>query len=283
MIVSRESGGLCVVLQVDHQEQCRLAARAWGNGSFGRLDPWEPAQVAAAVHDEGWRGWEAMPQVDSDGRPMDFPELPRDQHVRMYEDGIAASERHGATVGLLVSLHGLGLYRSRLGLDGPVKDVETLPVVVQAFIADQLGRQDRLRVALGDDSERREWEWAAYRLLQAWDGLSLYLTWRGLPQGRNGRLPAVPRDQTDPGVDLHLRPVDPRTAVCDPFPFAGDEAILPVIARTIADRRYVDHDDLRATLNATPPERRDFRIVAPARVEAVRGRHPDWPSLGGLP
>ena len=264
MIVSRESGGLCVVLQVDHQEQCLLAARAWGNACFARLDPWEPVEVAGAVHDEGWREWEAMPQVDADGRPMDFPDLAHDEHVAMYEDGIVASERHGAAVGLLVSMHGLGLYRSRLGLDGPARRLDALPSVVQEFVRNQLSRQERLWADIGDDQARRAWAWAAYRLLQAWDGLSLYLTWRGLPQGRNGRLPGVPRGQTDPGVDLHLRPVDPRSAVCDPFPFAGDEAIIPVIARLIPDRRYFDHDDLRTTLDATPPERRDFRIVAPA-------------------
>jgi uncharacterized protein DUF3891 len=263
VIVSRESGGLCVVLQVDHQDQCRLAARAWGNGRFARLDPWGPVEVAAAVHDEGWRAWEAMPRVDADGHPMDFPKLARREHIRLYEDGIAASERHGAAVGLLVSMHGLGLYRSRLGLDGPAGDLATLPPVAQGFVRDQLARQERLWAQLGDDPGRREWAWAAYRLIQAWDGLSLYLTWRGLPQGRPGRLSAVPRDLTDPGVDLDIRPVDSRTAVCDPFPFAGGEAIIPVVARIIPDRYYNDDADLRSSLNATRPERRDFRILAP--------------------
>lgn len=263
MIVSRESGGLCVVRQVDHQDQCRLAARAWGNGRFARLDPWEPVEVAAGVHDEGWRAWEATPQVDADGCPMDFPKLAYPEHIRLYEDGIASSERHGPAVGLLVSMHGLGLYRSRLGMDGPVRELDALPPVTQGFVRDQVARQERLWAQLGDDPGRREWAWAAYRLIQAWDGLSLYLTWRGLPQSNPGRLPVVPRDQTDPGVDLHLRPVDPRTAVCDPFPFAGDEAIVAVVARVIPDRRYSDDADLRSTLNATRPERRDFRILAP--------------------
>ena len=263
MIVSRESGGLCVVLQVDHQEQCRLAARAWGNARFARLDPWEPVEVAAAVHDEGWRAWEQLPQIDAQGRPLDFPDLARDHHVGLYEGGIVASERHGAAVALLVSMHGLGLYRSRLGLDGPAGDLEALPAVAQGFVRDQLSRQERLWAELGGDREQRDWAWAAYRLLQAWDGLSLYLTWRGLPQGRNGRLPSVPRDPTDPGVDLHLRPIGPLTIACDPFPFGGDEAIVPVVARVIPDRRYSDDADLRSTLNAACPERRDFRVLAP--------------------
>ena len=268
MIVARESGGLCVVLQIDHQEQCRLAACAWGNEAFSRPEPWEPVQIAAAVHDEGWRTWEDLPQIDGNGRPMDFPDLPRRQHVEMYEAGIAASEGHGPEVALLVSMHGLGLYRARMGLDGPARDLDELPGVVQEFIRTQLARQARLWVLLGDDPVRREWAWAAYRLLQAWDGLSLYLTWRGLPQGRDGRLPSVPRHPADPGRDLGLRPVDPRTAMCEPFPFAGDEAVLPVRARVIPDRVYTSHDDMRAELGAALPEHRSYRIIPPAATDA---------------
>ena len=268
MIVARESGGLCVVLQIDHQEQCRLAACAWGNEAFSRPEPWEPVQIAAAVHDEGWRTWEDLPQIEGNGRPMDFPDLPRRQHVEMYEAGIAASEGHGPEVALLVSMHGLGLYRARMGLDGPARDLDELSGVVQEFIRTQLARQARLWALLGDDPVRREWAWAAYRLLQAWDGLSLYLTWRGLPQGRDGRLPSVPRHPADPGRDLGLRPVDPRTAMCEPFPFAGDEAVLPVRARVIPDRVYTSHDDMRAELGAALPEHRSYRIIPPAATDA---------------
>lgn len=269
MIVARESRGLCVVLQVDHQEQCRLAAGAWGNEEFARLEPWGPAEIAAAVHDEGWRAWEAMPQIDADGRPMDFPDVAREEHVQLYEAGITKAEEHGPAVGLLVSMHGLGLYRSRMGLDGPAGDLDALPRVAQEFVRAQLARQERLWAVLGDGPERREWAWAAYRLLQAWDRLSLYLTWRGLPQGRDGRLPSVPRDPTDPGIDLHLRPVDPHTAICDPFPFARAETIIPVIARVIRDRAYASHDDLRAELLDAPEEHRGFRIIPPTSADNV--------------
>lgn len=262
MIVSRDSGGLRVVFQVDHQDQCLLAARAWGNDTFARIDPWEPIEHAAAVHDEGWRQWEAAPEIDANGRPMDFPDLARERHVRLYEDGIAASERHGPEVGLLVSMHGLGLYRSRLGLDGSTGDIGALPAVAQEFVSAQQIRQERLWGDLGDDPERRAWAWAAYRLLQAWDALSLALTWRGLPQRRGGRLPNVPRGRDDLGIDLHLHAIDDHTAVCDPFPFAGAEALLPVATTTIPDRRYISNEDLRSALAAAPTEQRTFRILA---------------------
>ena len=251
-----------MVLQVDHQEQCRRAARAWGNDDFARLDPWEPVEIAAAVHDEGWRDWEAQPQIDDGGGPMDFPGMARRQHVALYEAGIAAAEAHGPLVGLLVSMHGLGLYRARMGLDGAAQDLGALPPVVQEFVRAQVARQQRLWSVVGDTPHRRAWAWGAYRLLQAWDGLSLYLTWRGLPQGRRGRLSWVPhRESEDPGVELTLRPVDARTVICDPFPFAGDEALLAVRARVIPDRVYASHDDLRTELRGASDDHRPFRIL----------------------
>ncbi len=261
MIVAREPGGLCVVLQVDHQDQCRHAADAWGNDDFERLDPWEPVQVAAALHDEGWRAWEALPRIDGAGGPMDFPDVPRPEHVALYEQGIAAAEAHGPAVGLLVSMHGLGLYRARLGLDGVAPDPALLTPVVQEFICAQEVRQARLWAALGDTPDRRAWAWAAYRLLQAWDGLSLFLTWRGLPQAVDRRLRSVPRAAGDPGVDLALRPVDHLSAICAPFPFRGGEAVVPVTARVIPDRVYTSDEDLRTTLARAAPERRPFRIL----------------------
>lgn len=262
MIVARETGGLRVVLQVDHQVQCRAAADAWGNDRFSRLDPWDPVAEAAAVHDEGWRPWEQAPQVDARGRPVDFPDLDRVTHLDLYRRGIAFAVSHGARVGLLVSMHGEGLYRSRLGLDGPPAEPADLAPVARAFVAEQHALQDRLRGDLGDGPQLNAWAWAGYRLLQAWDRLSLYLTWRGLPAGRDGRLRAVPRgiDDAD-GVDLALRHVDDRTVSCDPFPFAGDEARVPVIARVIPDRVYASDGDLREALALAEAVRLEYRVV----------------------
>jgi len=260
MIVSRSADGLVVVLQVDHQEQCRAAADAWGNETFRRIAPWEPVAVAAAVHDEGWRAWERAPEVGADGAPVDFPALDRSRHVALYRDGIDRAFARGPRVGLLVSMHGEGLYRARLGLDGEPPDPSALAEPARAFVDDERLRQAAARRAIGG-TDLDGWAWDAYRLLQAWDALSLYLTWRGLAGGRPGRLTSVPAGPGHPGVDLALRPVDPLTAECDPFPFAGDEARLPVVARAIPDRRYATHEDLRDALRGARPDVRPYRVI----------------------
>ena len=261
MIVAREPQGLCVIFQIDHQTQCREAARQWGNDTFHCIDHWEPLEVAAATHAAGWAAWEAAPEIDESGRPIDFPDLDRARHVELARAGVDAAVRRGPREGLLVSMHCEGLYRARLGLDGPHRAASSLPPAVRAFIADQAPIQQAARAEIGDGDGVEAWAWAAYRLMQAWDSLSLFLTWRGLPDGREWRLPSVPRAVGDAGVDLVLRPVDGRTATCRPFPFAGDAALLPVTARVIPDRVYRSHEDLRAALRAAPAERREFRVI----------------------
>jgi hypothetical protein len=250
VIVSRRDGALALVRQVDHQTQCGLMARAWGNAEFGRPDPYEPMIVAADRHDEGWRSWEDAPQVDGDGHPVDFPDLDRSVHMRLYGEGIARAVEADHRAGLLVSMHGQGLYEKRLGLDGVAPPRITRPAEERTFIEGQERLQAALRAGLGDGPALREWAWAGYRLLQAWDVLSLYLTWRGLSLGESWSLPQVPRHAGDFGATLRLAPDGPDACTVDPWPFALDEVPLPVRGRLVEDRPYRDDDDLRATLDA---------------------------------
>jgi hypothetical protein len=251
MIVSRRPEGLVLVRQVDHQEQCRLMAEAWGNDEFRTPEPFPPVVDAAAWHDEGWRPWEEAPEVDAHGAPVDFPDLDRERHLALYRLGIGWAVARSARAGLLVSMHGQGLYQRRLGLDGPADD-EAPSDAVRAYLGEQEALQKDLTTRLGGGRDLRAWAWAAYRLLQAWDLLSLWLLWFGLPRGRDGELRQVPRETGDAGVSLALTPNGAAAGVCDPFPFAGDEIVLPVAARVIADRRYADDDDLRVALDEAP-------------------------------
>ncbi len=238
-----------VVRQVDHQHQCALMADAWGNKHFARPEPFGPLRDASAWHDEGWRRWEDAPCVDDAGRPVDFPDLDRAVHVALYRDGIRHALDRSEGAALLVSMHGQGLYERRLGLDGPPSPRARRRPEVRAFLDEQSALQQRLRGAVDAD-----WAWAAYRLLQAWDLLSLYLVWRALPAGRPGRLAKVPRRVgDDPGAELILTPTGPTSCACEPYPFSVDEVELPVAARVIDDRAYADHDDLRAALSAAEP------------------------------
>ena len=244
-----------MVRQVDHQEQCALMADAWGNGAFVRPDPFGALRDATALHDEGWREWERRPKVNDRGEPIDFPDLDRRVHAAMYGAGIARACALGDRAGLIASLHGRGLYEKRLGLDGPIPPLEGRPAHEVAFISAERDRQARLARRIGLIEPLDPWAWACFRLLQAWDGLSLYLLWGGLPHSRAGVLPQVPRGGDDPaGVPIAVRPLDAVTAALDPYPFGVEPAIFPVAGRWIPDRRYENADDLAEALANAEPE-----------------------------
>jgi len=253
MIVSRRGGALVLVRQVDHQDQCGLMADAWGNASFARPRPDGPLALAARVHDEGWRSWEEAPEVGESGAPVDFTEIDRPTHVALYRTGIEAAAAADPCAGLVVSMHGQGLYEGRRGLDpGPATPRADRPRQVRAFLEEQDEVQARLRGRIGPGPALDAWASAAYRLLQTWDVLSLYLTWRALVEGREATLPQVPREVGDPGVELRLRPDGELACTCAPWPFRGDAVELPVAARRIPDRRYPSARDLAAALEEAP-------------------------------
>jgi len=266
VIVSPRAEGLVLVRQVDHQIQCGLMAARWGGAGFARPEPWGPLAGAAAWHDEGWRQWEARPEVAPDGRPVDFVDIPRPVHVGLYRRGIATSLARDPLAGLLVSLHGRGLYERRLGIDGPRPDPGDRPRAVREFLAEQEALQEGLRARLRPDPD---WEWAAYRILQALDLLSLYLTWRAHPAGREGELAKVPRAPGDEGVTIRLRRTGEWTASADPFPFTGEAVPLEVAARVVPDRRYRDADDLAREMASARVVRLPYVVH---RASHARGR-----------
>lgn len=263
MIISRAHGAITLVRQVDHQQQCGRMADAWGNADFARFADWADIAEAARVHDEGWREEDEAPRMRVDGTPMNFHQIERARHASIYTLGIERAAVAGARPAILVSMHGTGLHRQRLGLDPPAHSPDLAPEVEQ-FLAREDRRVEALRSTLEDDLSLSAWLWDAYRLIQTWDALSLYLTWRGIPDGTVGLLPKVPRTPNDEGVSLVLEPLGQRTVACHPFPFAGSEIALPVAARIIEDRRFADDDDLRqAMLQAVPTD-----------LEFVVCRHP---------
>ena len=111
--------------------------------------------------------------------------------------------------------------------------------------------------------------------MRAWDALSLYLTWRGLREGRPGVLRDVPGRPGERGVDLDLRPDGPMTCSLTPWPFSEGEVALPVRARRIEDRPYADDEDLGRALARAPWVTLAYR-VRPAPGHAGRP-HPGEP------
>jgi hypothetical protein len=260
VIVASDDRGLRLVRQVDHQAQCGAIARAWGNDMFARPDPWEPLVEVAECHDEGWRHQDAMPALDASGRPVNFRDLDRAIHAPMYESGISEAAVRGARVGLLASMHGQGLYEKRMGLDGPRPSRDARPMLELAFLRDQERLQAELRTYLDDDPDLDTWAWASYRLLQAWDVLSLYLCWTGVLRSERWSLPQVPRVPGDPGIALSVRARNARTCIVAPWPFALDLVDVSVSVCHVPDRTYGSPADLAEAMGTAGDELLELSI-----------------------
>jgi hypothetical protein len=260
IVSARPGGSILLVRQVDHQDQCGLMADAWGNAGFARPEPYGPIALAARVHDEGWRPWEQEPGVDGEGAPVNFSDIDRPAHVALYGRGIADAAARDARAGLLVSLHGQGLYEGRRGLDpGPPTPRSERPPAVAAFLAEQDEVQRGLRERIGSGPDLDAWAWAGYRLLQTWDVMSLFLTWGRLWDRGEMALPQTPRAVGDPGVVLRLRREGDGVA-CGPWPFRGDAVDLPVAARSVPARAYASAADLAAEMARSRPQTLRFRL-----------------------
>jgi hypothetical protein len=212
MIVRDLGDAWQVVLQTDHADLSAAFAHAWGT-----LLP--PALVVATErHDDGWAVWEQAPRLDADGKPINFLEVDIRSHLAFYRAGIAAITEQDEDAGLLVSMHGAGIYRQRYGLDpglGLTRAAEAQDDV-DAFVAEQ---EAKFGGELGD--RRRD-----YELLQLFDRLSLYFCMR---EGDEAELQGY-----------RLEPIAPWHVRLTPFPFEEGPALFSLTRRRIPKGSRVD-------------------------------------------
>jgi hypothetical protein len=212
MIVRDLGDAWQVVLQTDHADLSAAFARAWGTV----LPP--PLVVATERHDDGWAVWEQAPRLDADGKPINFLEVDVRSHLAFYRAGIAAITEQDEEAGLLVSMHGAGIYRQRYGLDpglGLTRAAEAQDDV-DAFVAEQ---EAKFGGELGD--RRRD-----YELLQLFDRLSLYFCMR---EGDETELQGY-----------RLEPIAPWHVRLTPFPFDEGPALFSLTRRRIPKGSRVD-------------------------------------------
>lgn len=269
MILRKRGRELVVIRQTDHAKQCALFVHHWGNEHTDPPAPREPLVHAAAEHDNGWAEWEAHPTLDpTTGQPWQFVDLPADEHIALYQRGIARSAQYDPYSGLLVSMHGVGLYNDRYGTwprpSGSRSLTAAQRALVATYVAEQEALQARLRQAAAADPRYAAWTtdaaiWRAYKLLQVWDRLSLQFCWRG---AASGEIAPAPLRADAPDATLVCEGDGVWTLRLRPYPFDRSPVELPVAARLVPDRRYTSPEDFLATYQAAEPIELPFRAVA---------------------
>jgi hypothetical protein len=254
MIVRDLGDAWQIVLQPDHADLSAQFSQAWGNGdAFAAPAPLASVVVAAARHDDGWAVWERAPGLDRDGaRPRNFLDVEVPSHLAFYRAMIAAVGDHDPYAGLLVSMHGAGIYRGRYGTQPSLKMsfADEVREQVEEFVAEQEEVQAHFVSDLGVPEEER---WTNYRLLQVYDRLSLYFCLRDLEAGEPDDLTPVPRDYGGAETTLSIEPVAPWRVRVAPYPFASTPAEFRLVRRVLPKRAWSDGDDFRRDYAATAP------------------------------
>jgi Protein of unknown function (DUF3891) len=288
MIVTRRDGALSLVQQVEHGRIAGELAAAWGNDEFERPKPHRSVQLGAALHDEGWRAWDAKVLFDEAARrPLHFLDIEAGEHIRLYRQGVQRVALQDVYAGVLVGMHWSGLYRGRWSAPGA---------------AGRLGRteSDRQRQDRVVHAEQRRWIdakeeawtapeprsafetrlWHNYDLLQLWDLLSLYLV--VMPQEPGAGAAAVawgpqlrqlshtpetvllPPIAANPGA----RPLRLCASVrafgqvtLDPFPFTSSVTID--VAHTLLPDREWARAEAARRVRTTRASRMTWRLVPP--------------------
>ncbi len=227
-----------VVLQTDHAGLSGNFARAWADPGPRH----DSLTLAAERHDDGWAVWEQAPMVEPEtGRPLNFLDVGVPAHLAFYRACIAAVSEQDPYSGLLVSMHGAGIYQQRYGRDPglSITQAEAHRQLVDAFVDEQEAGYSERIARTGVDEEQR---WRDYELLQLYDRLSLYFCMRDVERGEDAELQGY-----------RLEPVAPWRIRMQPFPFRGEPARFSLV------RRVVPKDGMREIL-ALPPERTEIVV-----------------------
>lgn len=256
MIFQIFRGQLLVVRQPDHGVQTGLFASRWGNENTPPFDPRQQVIDAGTRHDNGWAAWEASPTMDPEtGQPWAFFKLTPHEHVPLYRRGIQMAADHDPTTGLLVSMHGAGLYNDRYGTFRLAE--RNLSPAERDLVEEFLAEQATFQQSLGERALQRELHshvttdpkvWYNYLLLQVWDRLQLQFAWR---LGADGEIAPLPYPDGTTGA-LKVTNLGELSVRLDPYPFDTAPLMFPMAARLLPDRRYRNAEEFLAEMAKTP-------------------------------
>lgn len=255
MIFQQYRGHLLVVRQPDHGAQTGLFARQWGNEHTPPFTPREPVIAAGICHDDGWKEWEEHPSLDpATAQPWQFYRLSPHEHVPLYRRGIALATEHHPTTGLLVSMHGAGLYNDRYGTFRLAEQQFTRSEqeLVDEFLAEQaLFQQSLAERVLGHKAHSHvttdSQVWYNYLLLQVWDRLSLQFAFRLAADGEITPLPRLDGSVTA----LRCMNNGNLSLILDPYPFDESRHTFPLKVRLLQDKPYRNAEEFLAEMAKT--------------------------------
>jgi Protein of unknown function (DUF3891) len=236
-----------IVMQTDHADLSGEFARRWTE----RTPRSDSLQVAAERHDDGWAVWEQAPMYDvQSGKPLNFLDVGVLAHLAFYRAGIAAITEQDPYAGLLVSMHGAGIYQGRYGLQPELRLTFAGEVreQVDAFVAEQESSFDARERELGVTTEERMDD---YALLQVYDRMSLLFCMNDTLSPPAGEV-----------MGYRFEPAGEGIVTMSPFGFDGDEQQFSLLRRVVPRQAWSDSEAFRRELFDAAPEETSITIRA---------------------
>lgn len=246
MLVSCDGDGALVIGQLSHAWLAGQLARAWGNASFGSVDPHEEVILGAQQHDIGWATFDLEPGFSpKSGLPQNFLELSVDEHLAIWRGAPDLLMSQSACAALVVSLHSVSLAELRMR-----RAPEHAPVL-QPHIDEEHTRQARLCAELNVSRAQKE---RIRRQMWAWDGISLALC--------NAWAPFTISDvpTADGLTTIEMLDRKDGTWSLSPWPFNSEQLEVQCEARPLA-RRYESETSMREALGHAIPLKLSFVLV----------------------
>jgi Protein of unknown function (DUF3891) len=227
-----------IVMQTDHADLSGEFARRFTD----RTSRSDSLEVAAERHDDGWAVWEQAPMCEAgSGRPLNFLDVGVPAHLAFYRAGIAAISEQDPYAGLLVSMHGAGIYRGRYGLQPELglTFADDVREQVNAFVAEQESTFEDRERELGVTPEERQHD---YELLQLYDRMSLLFCMNDTLAPPAGEL-----------MGYRFEPAGSGALMMSPFPFDGAEQRFSLLRRVVPHGSWSNSHAFRRELFAAAP------------------------------
>lgn len=248
MLLREDDRGLLLIGQPSHAWISGQIARAWGNETFGTVEPSDEVFLAAEQHDVGWATRDLEPLYNPNtGLPRSFTEMPLKTHLGLFTDGPRSLISQSRYAALLVSMHAWRLY-ARRDLDKVAPDAAR---AIRAFLAEQRAFQEELQSGL-----RCDWDIVERNslLIWTWDYISLALCLDWAPATAKGAPTATGK------IDLELtRGSAPGRIAVEPWPFEPPRVSVRCEGRRLTER-YESEEELRAAFAGAPWETLELEL-----------------------
>lgn len=233
MLIRDDGETWTAIGQPAHAALAGQLAAAWGTPLA------HDVVLATAQHDIAWNEWDLRPTLNVEARrAASFYETPLERRLQSWERVDRRLEAQSPYAALLVSMHATNIH-TRYGKP------ESRPI---AFLERTRAAQDELLARLAGQGITRDSTERDADLVFGLDAISLALC-LGRPEVVVESLGPEPITVT----------IEGRSAIFDPWPFAGSELVVLVAARTFSER-FDGEDALHRAMDAAPYERWEWRL-----------------------